>query len=61
MCKYCVSCDFTTVGFNAPFNKIANIYLCSGNSKAPEEDRFRFCPMCGKRINYEEITSNGRK
>lgn len=41
-CELCSGKHLQTVGFDD------RIYLCSGNSKPPENERFRFCPSCGR-------------
>ena len=61
MCRYCATYDFTKTGFRAPLDEASSIYLCLANSTAPKEDRFRFCPMCGEQIKYEEMTNSGRE
>ena len=52
MCKFCENYNFDTVGINLTNELYPHIYLCIGNSKAPIEERFRFCPICGSTIIY---------
>ena len=51
MCKFCANYNFDTVGINLT-ELYPKIYLCVGNSIAPIEERFRFCPICGSPIIY---------
>lgn len=53
-CPLCTGGHLNTVGFDSAFGD-ARIYLCGGNSRPPADERFRFCPLCGKRLNGEVL------
>lgn len=56
MCKLCETYDFTHVGVGSWFanNDRPRIYFSGGNGIVPNDQRFRYCPMCGKQIIYKE-------
>lgn len=45
-CKLCEGDELDTAGIKDFFGRY--IYLCGGNSKPPENERFQFCPKCGR-------------
>ena len=48
-CGFCQKFDFA--GARAEVNKYgAHISLAICNTKFPNEERFKFCPMCGRRL-----------
>ena len=48
-CGFCKKFDFA--GARAEINKYgAHISLAICNTKFPDEERFKFCPMCGRRL-----------
>ena len=48
-CDFCQKFDFA--GARAEVNKYgAHISLAICNTKFPYEERFKFCPMCGRRL-----------
>lgn len=48
-CDFCKKFDFS--GARAEVNKYgAHISLAICNTKFPNEERFKFCPMCGRRL-----------
>ena len=48
-CGFCQKFDFA--GARAEVNKYgAHISLAICNTKFPDEERFKFCPMCGRRL-----------
>ena len=48
-CDFCQKFDFA--GARAEVNKYgAHISLAICNTKFPNEERFKFCPMCGRRL-----------
>lgn len=48
-CEFCQKFDFA--GARAEVNKYgAHINLAICNTKFPDEERFKFCPMCGSRL-----------
>lgn len=64
MCKFCDNFDFSRIGIdydNFGSRIKAHIYHAGGSSFAPEEQRFLFCPICGKRIpsKYQMEPTNG--
>lgn len=46
-CELCRGKHLQTVGFDD------RIYLCGGNSKPPENEKFRFCPKCGRPLTED--------
>jgi hypothetical protein len=49
-CDFCKNFDFA--GARAEVNKYgAHISLAICNTKSPDEERFKFCPMCGRRLS----------
>lgn len=53
-CAFCNSDAFNRVGVsNEPWDK-PRVYLCGGNGKTPESERFDYCPKCGKRLTEGE-------
>ena len=48
-CEFCQKFDFA--GARAEVNKYgAHISLAICNTKFPDEERFKFCPMCGRKL-----------
>lgn len=48
-CDFCQKFDFARA--RAEINKYgAHISLAICNTKFPDEERFKFCPMCGRRL-----------
>ena len=48
-CDFCQKFDFA--GARAEVNKYgAHISLAICNTKFPDEERFNFCPMCGRKL-----------
>ena len=48
-CDFCKKFDFA--GARAEVDKYgAHISLAICNTKIPDEERFKFCPMCGRRL-----------
>ena len=48
-CDLCSSGKLDWAGFRD------RIYLCGGNNIPPENERFRFCPKCGKPMTMERL------
>lgn len=51
MCKFCENFDFSRAGVKIEHfgtKTHANICFAGGSSRMPVEERFLFCPMCGK-------------
>ena len=46
-CELCHSENLRNVGITD------RVYLCGGNSRPRENEKFRFCPKCGRRL--EEV------
>lgn len=46
-CDLCISGRLDKVGFDD------RVYLCSGNCRPPENEKFRFCPKCGRALTEE--------
>ena len=44
-CLRCNSKNYSTVGVDEH-----GIYLCGGNSEPPDDERFLFCPRCGRSL-----------
>ena len=57
MCKFCEQYDFTRIGIDMdswggkykPY-----IFFAGGSGQTSIDQRFRYCPMCGKQIMYKE-------
>jgi hypothetical protein len=54
----CVLCEtedgiskLKTIGVRIEDSK-ASFYFCGGYNKTEKEERFKYCPKCGKEINY---------
>lgn len=45
-CELCAGEKLDGVGMRDHFGM--RIYLCGGNNKPPEKEKFRFCPKCGR-------------
>lgn len=58
MCKFCEKFDFDSAGIDMTSWSTPSIYLCGGLGKTPIEQKFKFCPMCGKPIIYTEEKEN---
>lgn len=60
MCKLCETYDFTRIGVGDWFanNDRPHIYFAGGSGIVPNDQRFRYCPMCGKQIIYKEDGEN---
>lgn len=50
-CKLCEGDKLDSVGFGDHFG--LRIYLRGGNNKPPENERFQFCPKCGRPLTPE--------
>ena len=56
MCKFCQNYDFSRIGFDFDYDeKLPSIYFAGGSGKAPENERFKFCPVCGERLTEENF------
>lgn len=45
-CEFCQSDKFEAVGLSHDYG----VYLSCGLSRPPENEKFRFCPNCGKKL-----------
>ncbi len=50
MCKFCENFNFGSVGYDFALG-IGNIYFPSHAGGVPEEERFKFCPVCGRDLS----------
>lgn len=50
MCKFCESFNFGDVGYKFDFGK-AVVYFPSHSGGVPEDERFKFCPVCGRDLS----------
>jgi hypothetical protein len=54
-CEYCKDPrTFEGVGVSTKYDDRPHVYLCGGISKPEENERFRLCPMCGKRLEVKQ-------
>lgn len=59
MCKLCKTYDFTRIGVDMGFwGDKPTIFFAGGSGQTPNDQRFRYCPMCGKQIIYKEDRRN---
>ena len=49
MCEFCSSFDFDTAAIRMEYGHVG-ISFAGGNTRFPEEEQFRFCPMCGESV-----------
>lgn len=54
MCKFCECYDFRRVGCRAESQDPA-IYFPGGSGSAPKEERFKFCPRCGRELQERDF------
>ena len=56
MCNFCSEFNFNLVGIKEdPFFEAPSVYLAGGVTKIPLEERFRFCPVCGRSLQAAPI------
>lgn len=55
MCKLCKTYDFTRIGIDmSSWGNNPTIFFSGGCGQTPNDQRFRYCPMCGEQIIYKE-------
>ena len=52
-CPFCSTYNFRNVGYRFDAGRCPMIYFPGGFSVAPKEERFKFCPVCGKPLETE--------
>jgi hypothetical protein len=45
---------FEGVGVSNKYNDRYRVYLCGGISRPPEDERFKLCPNCGKKLEVKQ-------
>lgn len=50
MCKFCKNYDFESIGYRFEFEKYPKIYLSGAVGSVPENEKFKFCPVCGEKL-----------
>lgn len=56
-CDFCNNFDFDKVCVTNCFGNLT-ISLCGGNKIPNESERFKLCPMCGRKLQNEEREEN---
>ncbi|MDP4117630.1 MAG: hypothetical protein Q8873_00355 [Bacillota bacterium] len=51
-CEWCRSDAFEKAGLSIMFDR-PKVYLTGGNSEIPNDEKFVFCPHCGRRLGQE--------
>ncbi len=51
-CMFCETFDFATAAVHTSI-KGSCISLAGGFTRFSKEERFKYCPVCGRRIKYE--------
>lgn len=58
MCKLCDNYDFGGVGYDFDFGENhPSIYFPGQFGNIPVEERFKFCPACGKKLTAANFKS----
>lgn len=58
MCKLCENYDFGGVGYDFDAGEQRpTIYFPSHTGNVPKDERFKFCPACGKQLTRENFKS----
>lgn len=58
MCKFCKDYDFGSVGFDFIYDdKYPSIYFPGRVGNVPKNERFNYCPICGKKLTKENFPS----
>lgn len=58
MCEFCSCYDFGGVGYDfAAGRQHPTIYFPSHTGWVPKDERFKFCPVCGKPLTSENFKS----
>ncbi len=56
MCKFCENYNFGGIGFDFDMGRdLPTIFFPSHIGAVPEEERFKFCPVCGERLTAEHF------
>lgn len=58
MCKFCENYNFGKIGYDFDSGeKYPTIYFPGHIGDVPENERFKFCPVCGKKLSKENFKS----